>query len=169
MAGNLRIFITTLVAAAAVAACGGDTGNGSDTSNGEASVAPADLVLRGGTIATVDDALGNVEALAVNGYQVTAVGSNDEIAAYIGPDTDVIELAGRFVMPGFIEGHGHFLSLGRSKQILDLNDVQNWDEIVSMVAVAVDKARPGEYIFGRGWHQDKWDSPAGQRRGRCAY
>ena len=61
-------------------------------------------------------------------------------------------------MPGFIEGHGHFLSLGRSKQILDLNDVKNWDEVVSMVATAVDKARPGEYIMGRGWHQDKWDS-----------
>ena len=61
-------------------------------------------------------------------------------------------------MPGFIEGHGHFLSLGRSKQILDLNDVEDWDQIVSMVATAVDKSRPGEWIFGRGWHQDKWNS-----------
>jgi hypothetical protein len=121
-------------------------------------VAPADLVLRGGKVATVDPALGNTEAIAVNGYQVTAVGSNDEISAYIGPDTEVIELNGRFAMPGFIEGHGHFFSLGESKRILDLNDVSNWNEVVSMVAVAVDKAQPGEWIFGRGWHQDKWDS-----------
>lgn len=151
---------TLLIAASLLAACGG----GSDTATeaeapaaASASVAPADLVLRGGTIATVDTNVGSVEAIAVTGYQVTAVGGNDEISAYIGPETEVVELNGRFVMPGFIEGHGHFLSLGRSKQILDLNDVENWDEIVSMVATAVDKSRPGEWIFGRGWHQDKWN------------
>jgi predicted amidohydrolase YtcJ len=121
-------------------------------------VAPADLVLRGGKVATVDPALGNAEAIAVNGYQITAVGGNDEISAYIGPETEVIELNGRFAMPGFIEGHGHYMGLGRAKQILDLTKVKNWDEVVTMVAGAVDKAQAGEWIFGRGWHQDKWDS-----------
>ena len=144
--------------ALALAACGGGQ-EASETLElaSTPAVAPADLVLRGGKVATVDPALGNAEAIAVNGYQVTAVGGNDEIAAYIGPDTEVIELNGRFAMPGFIEGHGHFFSLGESKRILDLNDVGNWNEVVSMVAVAVDKAQPGEWIFGRGWHQDKWD------------
>ncbi|MGE0623651.1 MAG: amidohydrolase [Pseudomonadales bacterium] len=118
----------------------------------------ADLVLRGGTVATVDPAIGEVEAIAIAGSEVLAVGSNADIAAYIGDDTQVVELDGRFAMPGFIEGHGHFMSLGRSKQILDLNHVKNWDEVVNMVAVAVDQAEPGEWIFGRGWHQDKWDS-----------
>ncbi|MDH4314434.1 MAG: amidohydrolase [Gammaproteobacteria bacterium] len=118
----------------------------------------ADLVLRGGKVATVDPALGNRQAIAVTGYQVTAVGSDDEIAAYIGPETKVVELDGRFAMPGFIEGHGHYLGLGRAKQILDLRNVKNWQEVVTMVAGAVDKAKPGEWIFGRGWHQDKWDS-----------
>ena len=60
-------------------------------------------------------------------------------------------------MPGFIEGHGHYLSLGRARQILDLADAKTWNDIVGKVAVAVDKAEPGEWIFGRGWHQDKWD------------
>ena len=147
-----------ILAAALLAGCGSESTDATDAQSSAAAVAPADLVLRGGTIATVDAALGNVEALAVNGYQITAAGSDEDISAYVGPDTEVVELNGRFVMPGFIEGHGHFLSLGRSKQILDLNDVENWEQIVSMVAVAVDKARPGEYIFGRGWHQDKWDS-----------
>ena len=118
----------------------------------------ADVVIMGGKIATVDPDLGNVEALAINGYQITAVGSNEEISSLIGPETKIVELNGRFAMPGFIEGHGHYLGLGRSKQILDLNDVKNWNEIVSMVAVAVDKANPGDWIFGRGWHQEKWDS-----------
>ena len=125
-----------------------------DTKQQQETVA-ADVVIMGGKIATVDPNLGNVEALAINGYQITAVGSNEEISSLIGSETKIVELNGRFAMPGFIEGHGHYLSLGRSKQILDLNDVKNWNEIVSMVAVAVDKANPGDWIFGRGWHQEK--------------
>lgn len=128
-----------------------------DTKQQQETVA-ADVVIMGGKVATVDPNLGNVEALAINGYQITAVGSNEEISSLIGSETKIIELNGRFAMPGFIEGHGHYLGLGRSKQILDLNDVKNWNEIVSMVAVAVDKANPGDWIFGRGWHQEKWDS-----------
>ena len=120
--------------------------------------AAADLVLRGGTVATVDPALGRQQAIAISGYEIAAVGSDEEIEAWIGPQTEVVELDGRFVMPGFIEGHGHFMGLGRAKQILDLSTVRNWEEIVSMVAAAADKAQPGEWIFGRGWHQDKWDS-----------
>jgi hypothetical protein len=140
-----------------LAACGGDP-EGDAQEPAERSQVAADLVLRGGTVATVDPALGIQEAVAVSGYQIAAVGSNEEIEAYIGPDTRVVELNGRFVMPGFIEGHGHFMGLGRAKQILDLSTVNNWNEVVGMVAGAVDKAQPGEWIFGRGWHQDKWDS-----------
>jgi predicted amidohydrolase YtcJ len=115
-------------------------------------------VLIGGTIATVDPAIGSAEALAVEGYKITAVGSDDEISALIGPETDVVELEGRFVMPGFIEGHGHFLGLGESLRILDLSEVRDWREVVNMVATAADKTKAGEWITGRGWHQDKWDS-----------
>ncbi len=147
--------LTLIVMAFGLAACGG----GAD---GERSTAvpeqPADLVLLNGKIVTVDPALGTVEAMAVSGHTIAAVGSSEDIAARVGPETRVVELGGRFVMPGFIEGHGHYMSFGESKQILDLNDVRDWDEIVSMVAVAVDKAKPGEWILGRGWHQDKWES-----------
>ena len=118
----------------------------------------ADLVLKNGFIATVDPNIGNVTAIAINDYLITATGDDQKIDEFIGPNTEVIDLDGRFVMPGFIEGHGHFMSLGRSKQILDLNDVDGWDEIVSKVAVEVDKSKPGEWIFGRGWHQDKWSN-----------
>jgi len=159
MPNPARNLLLLLVSGLMIAACGGESPSAPEApAASEPSVAPADLVLRGGTIETVDEGLGAVEAMAVNGYQVTAVGSNADIEPYIGPETEVVELNGRFVMPGFIEGHGHFLSLGRSKQILDLNDVEDWDEIVSMVATAVDKSQPGEWIFGRGWHQDKWSS-----------
>jgi len=156
MSGLQHTLYMVIACTLVLAGCGG----GSDQVNEAVTmeVEPADLVLRGGKVATVDPDLGNVSAIAVNGYKITAVGSNDEIAAYIGPETSVIELNGRFAMPGFIEGHGHYMGLGRAKQILDLRNVENWDEIVTMVSGAVDKAQPGEWIFGRGWHQDKWDS-----------
>lgn len=157
----LKIKHTLLIAPLAaliVGGCSGGADNAAAPAAATPEVAPADLVLRGGKVATVDPALGNTEAIAINGYQITAVGGNDEISAYIGPETEVIELNGRFAMPGFIEGHGHYMGLGRSKQILDLRNVENWAEVVTMVSGAVDKAQPGEWIFGRGWHQDKWDS-----------
>ena len=118
----------------------------------------ADLVLRGGRVSTVDPALGEVQAVAMRGFTITAVGSDVDIAAHIGPETAVIDLDGRRVVPGFIEGHGHYLSFGASLQMLDLKDARNWDDVVGQVARAVDGAAPGEWVFGRGWHQEKWDT-----------
>lgn len=119
----------------------------------------ADLVLRSGKVVTVDPALGTVQAIAVNGYRIAAVGDDAAIAARIGPHTEVIELRGRLALPGFIEGHGHFLALGRAQQILDLAGAASWDAIVEQVAVTVEGAEAGDWIFGRGWHQDKWLQP----------
>ncbi|HJO03581.1 MAG TPA: amidohydrolase [Acidobacteriota bacterium] len=118
----------------------------------------ADLVLRGGRVATVDAEFSFAEAVAVGGYQILATGSNEAIAAYIDANTEVIELDGRLAIPGFIEGHGHYLSLGRSKMILDLTTVTSWQQIITKVAAAARLTEPGEWIFGRGWHQEKWDS-----------
>jgi len=128
------------------------------TSGSAAAQSTADLVLRGGKVATVDANFGFAAAIAVRGHQILATGSNEEIAAYIGADTEVIELRGRLAIPGFIEGHGHYLSLGRSKMILDLTTVTSWQQIIDMVEAAARLADPGDWIFGRGWHQEKWDS-----------
>ncbi len=119
---------------------------------------PADLVLTNGRVVTVDDALPEAQAVAMRGGFIVAVGTNEDIARYIGAATEVVDLQGRLAVPGFIEGHGHFMGLGRAKTILDLTQVRNWDEIVAMVRDAVAQARPGEWIFGRGWHQEKWDN-----------
>lgn len=127
-----------------------------DSPAGEKTGTVADLVLRGGKIATVNAEQPEAQALAVVGANIAAVGSDEEIASWIGPDTRVVELGGRLAVPGFIEGHGHFMSLGTAKTILDLNSAATWDEIVAMVAEAVANAEPGEWIRGRGWHQEKW-------------
>ncbi len=121
--------------------------------------ATADLVLRGGRIVTVDESLPEVEAVAVRGAYIAAVGSNDAIDRWIGPDTRVIDLEGRLVTPGFIEGHGHFMGLGEAEMILDLTQAPSWEAIVEQVGGAVAGAAPGEWILGRGWHQEKWEHP----------
>jgi predicted amidohydrolase YtcJ len=120
---------------------------------------PADLVLRNGRVVTVDESRPEANALAVRGGRIVAVGSNEEVETYIGPETEVIDLEGRLAMPGFIEGHGHFMGLGNAKMILDLTKVKDWNEIVTMVGEAAKTAEPGAWIQGRGWHQEKWTSP----------
>ena len=120
-------------------------------------VEPADMVLHNGHLVTVDEAMPDAEALAVQGDTIIAVGTSDEIQAYIGDHTEVIDLEGQTAIPGFIEGHGHFLGIGGAQMQLGLMAVENWDALVSMVAAAVEEAQPGELIRGRGWHQEKFD------------
>ena len=118
--------------------------------------APATLVLRNGKIVTVDAALPDAQAVAIRGDRIVAVGSNEAIQSFVGANTQVIDLHGQLAIPGLIESHGHFTGLGQSKMTLDLMDVKDWDEIVAMVAAAAKQAKPGEWILGRGWHQEKW-------------
>jgi len=146
-----RDLMTVVLLALLAVACGADRQT--------VAVEPADLVLRGGRVVTVDEQLPEAEAVAIRGATIAAVGSNEEIARWIGPETRVVELAGRLLTPGFIEGHGHFMGLGSAELILDLAAADSWPEIVAMVAAAVAEAEPGGWIRGRGWHQEKWSAP----------
>jgi predicted amidohydrolase YtcJ len=119
--------------------------------------APADLVLVNGRIATLENPA-QVQALAARGGRIVALGSDAEIKRLAGPGTTVIDLAGQFAMPGFIEGHGHFTGVGEAQLQLNLTKAASWDEIVAMVAAAAKQAKPGQWIYGRGWHQEKWTS-----------
>jgi predicted amidohydrolase YtcJ len=129
-------------------------------------VQPADLVLRNGTIVTLDARVPGGQALAARNGVIVAVGSNDEVSRFVGPATEVVDLAGQLAIPGFIEGHGHFTNIGNAKLGLELLNTTSWEQIVAMVAQAVEAARPGQWIVGRGWHQEKWTStPAGAVEG----
>ncbi len=148
MQAKLRRALTALAltGSAAVTAC-----------SREPAVEPATLVLRNGKVVTVNDSLPEAQAVAVRGYTIAAVGTDAQIRRYIGPSTQVIDLKGRLMVPGLIEGHGHFMGLGTAEMVLDLTTAKNFDDIVALVRDAVSKARPGDWIFGRGWHQEKWD------------
>ncbi len=102
-------------------------------------------------------AIPEATAVAIRGDLVAAVGSQAALRRYLGPSTKVIDLGGKLAIPGFIESHGHFTGIGRAKMDLDLTKARTWEEIVELVAEAARKAPPGEWIRGRGWHQEKWD------------
>ena len=116
----------------------------------------ADLVLYGGKVVTLDEENSQAEAVAVLGGRIVFVGDNETIKRWIDDDTRVIDLRGRVAFPGFIEGHGHYVALGRSKMVLDLTRATSWDEIVELVRRQTAQVPKGQWILGRGWHQTKW-------------
>jgi predicted amidohydrolase YtcJ len=119
-------------------------------------VQPATLVLTNGKIVTVEASPAEVQAVAVRGDRIVALGTSADITPYIGQGTQVIDLKGQMAMPGFVESHGHFTGVGTTQLNLKLMSATSWDEIVAMVEKAAKAAKPGEWIYGRGWHQEKW-------------
>jgi predicted amidohydrolase YtcJ len=116
----------------------------------------ADLIIKGGTIYTVNDNQPTVEAVAVKDNKILFAGSEEEVEKYLSEETQQIDLAGKTMTPGFIEGHGHFMGLGYNELNVDLLQTKSYDEVIQKVKEAVEAAEPGQWITGRGWHQSKW-------------
>ena len=116
----------------------------------------ATMLIYGGNIYTVDDSHVNVEAVAVKDNLIIFTGSLAEAEQYKNDKTQLIDLEGKTMTPGLIEGHGHFMGLGFNELNLDLINTTSYQEIVDAVAEKVRTAVPGEWITGRGWHQSKW-------------
>jgi predicted amidohydrolase YtcJ len=117
----------------------------------------ATLLIYGGPIYTVDTTQTQVEAVATKGDKILFAGTLDEAEVYKDEKTQLIDLKGKTMTPGLIEGHGHFMGLGYNELNLDLMHTKSYQEIVDAVAEKVKTAAPGEWIIGRGWHQSKWD------------
>ncbi|WP_291866719.1 amidohydrolase [Maribacter sp.] len=118
----------------------------------------ATLLLYGGPIYTVDSTQTMVEAVATKDNIILFAGSLAEAQEYKTAQTKIIDLEGKTMTPGLIEGHGHFMGLGYNELEVDLLNTTSYQEIVDIVAEAVKNAEPGEWIIGRGWHQSKWDA-----------
>jgi len=118
----------------------------------------ADLIIVGGKIATLGPK-GDVQAVGIGNGKIVVVGTEAEVRAKAGPGVRTINLNGALAVPGLIEGHGHFTGVGRMRMEINLRDCKTWDEIVSRVGDAAKKAKPDEWIIGRGWHQEKWTKP----------
>ena len=118
----------------------------------------ATMIIHGGTIYTVDSTQTTVEAVAIKDNMILFAGSFVEAETFKNEQTQLIDLKGKTMTPGLIEGHGHFMGLGYNELRLDLMNTNSYQDIIDAVAERVKTAEPGEWITGRGWHQSKWDS-----------
>ena len=130
-----------LAAAAAVAGCGRET----------ARTDAADLALTGGRIYTVDAKRSWAEALAIRDGRIVFVGSDEDAKAHIGPDTKVVELEGRLVLPGFQDAHIHPISAGLEARSCDLNGLETVEEYLVVIKQYADAHPDAAWITGGGW------------------
>jgi predicted amidohydrolase YtcJ len=112
---------------------------------------PADLVALDGKIWTVDDDNPSAEAIAVKDGRFVYVGANDGVEDFIGPDTEVVDLGGALVTPGFYDNHVHFESTGRLLHGLNLLDVSDEAGFVERIRAVDDRYAPGTWITGGDW------------------
>ena len=96
------------------------------------------------------------EAVAVRGDRIQAVGKAIDLMKLKGPDTQVIDLGGHFLMPGFNDAHLHLADAGQQKLGVDLTGVKSLDELRERLSAKVQTARPGEWILGGGWDESIW-------------
>jgi len=116
----------------------------------------ADLILRGGTVWTGDETRPRASAVAIRDGRIQAVGEDDEISALAGPETRVVELAGRTLLPGLVDSHTHFLSGGFQLSSVDLRDAATPEEFARRIAAFAETLEPGEWITGGDWDHELW-------------
>ncbi|MFI8436313.1 amidohydrolase [Streptomyces sp. NPDC079020] len=124
--------------------------------------APADLVLTGGPVLTMDPAGTRATTLAVTGDRITAVG-HDEVRELIGPRTEVVDLAGRLLVPGFQDAHVHPVAAGLELAQCDLTDTRTAADTVAAVRAYADRLPEREWITGGGWSMDAFEGGAPTR------
>jgi hypothetical protein len=125
---------------------------------------PADLVLTNGVIYTVDTARPLVEAVAIKGERIVATGTSKEMQAWVGSGTRVIDLKGRFAMPGFNDAHIHLASGGQAKLAVELGGSKSLGEFQQRIRARLGEFKAGEWITGRGWDHTLWPEKRFPRR-----
>jgi predicted amidohydrolase YtcJ len=120
----------------------------------------ADLVLKNAVVHTLDAENPGAEAVAIRGSRILAVGSDQEVEALVGPQTRIRDLGGHTVVPGFDDSHAHLLGIGFARLDVNLMGTTSWAEVVERVAAAAKNRPAGEWVRGRGWHEEKWTAPA---------
>jgi predicted amidohydrolase YtcJ len=117
---------------------------------------PADLIVTGGRIYTVDVTRPVAEAFAVRGGRFVLVGTRRDAMLLKGPQTQLVDLRGAAAYPGFIDAHAHLLGLGLSLRSVNLVGAPSYEEIVSRVAARAKITPEGQWVTGNGWDQNRW-------------
>ena len=116
----------------------------------------ADLIFHGGPIYTARDDAPTAEAVAVRDGRILAVGGLDAVMAQRTGGTEVIDLAGAALFPGFVDGHAHLRGIGEREMTLNLDDVTSIDDLTARIKDRVAEAGPDAVIVGRGWIETHW-------------
>ena len=114
----------------------------------------ADLAFVNGAVYTVDSARTREKAVAVNDGRIVAVGSDDAIREHVGPQTEVFDLAGRMLLPGFQDAHVHPVSGGVDRLQCDLHDLHSREDYLLRVKTYAEEHPDREWILGGGWSMD---------------
>jgi hypothetical protein len=115
-----------------------------------------EAIYTNGVVWTGPGGSGTAEALAVNGDRITAVGTTGEIRDLAGTATEEVDLQGRFVVPGFIDNHVHFLSGGFQLASVDLRDAATPEEFAQRIRQHAERVPPGTWITGGDWDHELW-------------
>ena len=120
---------------------------------------PADLIIAGAKIWTVDKSLPTAQAVAVLGDRIVAVGSDADVDAWRGAGTRVIDAEGKLLLPGFNDAHVHFVSGGRQLDSIQLNDAATPQEFARRIGGRAKVTPKGEWVVGGNWDETKWNPP----------
>ena len=120
----------------------------------------ADLIITDAKVWTGDQALPHAEALAILGERIVAVGSNQEVDAWRGRQTKIIDARGKLLVPGFDDAHVHFSNGGAQLDAVQLNDVNNPEEFVRRIGERAKATPQGEWILNGDWDETKWNPPS---------
>lgn len=99
-----------------------------------------------------------VQAIAVTNSTIVAVGTDEEMLQLKGPHTQIVDLHGAFVMPGFNDAHTHIADAGQQRLTVDLDGTTSLADLQARIAAYTAKAAPGQWILGSGWDHTKWES-----------
>ncbi len=120
------------------------------------SLPAVDLILLHGRVWTCDPQRAMAEAIAMAGGRIVAVGSDEEIAALAGSETEVVDILGRLVLPGFNDAHVHFYIGGDTLTSIDLRDVTSPEGFREAMRAFVATRPEGEWILNGSWDQERW-------------
>jgi predicted amidohydrolase YtcJ len=120
---------------------------------------PADLIVVGATIHTVDERTEPTQAFAVVGERFVFVGSKNDAMDLRGPRTEILDLRGLTVLPGLVDAHLHLTNLGLALEQVDLSQANSLEEVVARTTAYARESRD-EWILGRGWDQNLWPGAA---------
>ncbi|MBI3422976.1 MAG: amidohydrolase [Acidobacteria bacterium] len=121
---------------------------------------PAELVLKNGVVYTVNDAQPKAEAVAIRYGHIVFIGSTADVKKFEAKTTRVVDLKGKAVYPGFADAHYHFSGVGFREMNLNLEGTTSLADFLAKVKARVDKAKPGEWVTGRGWIETFWQPQA---------